>query len=97
MLASLGVSVDAAAVLGAVVVVLEGIQHLNQYQSNWISYRATAEALKHEKYLFLARAGPYTGPQAEPLLAERIESLISQEHSKWVSAREEAGRTEKRS
>jgi hypothetical protein len=72
--------------LGALVVVLEGVLHLNQYQSNWMSYRSTAEALKHEKYLHAAKAGPYTaseGPDA--LLAERVEGLISQEHAKWIT------------
>jgi Protein of unknown function (DUF4231) len=45
--------------LGAVVVVVEGIQQLGQYQANWINYRSTAEALGHEKFLFLAGAGAY--------------------------------------
>lgn len=79
--------------LGALVVILEGFQQLNQYQQNWINYRSTCEALKHEKFLHLANAGPYgdaTG--ARTLLAERIEGLISQEHAKWTSAREEASR-----
>jgi Protein of unknown function (DUF4231) len=77
--------------LGALVVVLEGFQQLNQYQQNWSSYRSTAEALKHEKYLYLAGGGPYRhARKGLPLLADRIEGLISQEHAKWVSAREEA-------
>ena len=75
---------------GALIVVLEGLQQLQQYQQNWITYRATCEALRHEKYLFLAHAGPYAGTaDGRPLLADRIEGLISQEHAKWVSAREE--------
>jgi hypothetical protein len=79
-----------AAALGALIVVLEGVQQLNQYQQNWSAYRSTCEALKHEKYLFLAQAGPYAGSgDGRALLADRIEGLISQEHAKWVSAREE--------
>jgi hypothetical protein len=78
-----------SAVLGLTILVVEGLQQLNQYQANWISYRSTCEALKHEKYLFLAQAGPYANsPQAATLLADRIEGLISQEHAKWVSAQE---------
>lgn len=72
--------------LGVLITVLEGLLHLNQYQQNWISYRSTCEALKHEKYVYLAKAAPYanaTDPHA--LLAERIESLVSQEHAKWAS------------
>ena len=47
-----------AAVLGGLVAVGEGLQGLNQYQQNWFNYRSTCEALKHEKYLYLAKAGP---------------------------------------
>jgi len=79
--------------LGALIAVLEGVQQLNQYQHNWITYRATCEALKHEKYLYLAGAAPYAGAtNAKTLLAERIESLISQEHSKWVSSVEQVAK-----
>ena len=77
--------------LGVFIVVLEGLQGLNQYQQNWITYRSTCEGLKHEKYLWLAKAGPYVNADsADTLLAERVESLISREHAKWVSTREQA-------
>jgi Protein of unknown function (DUF4231) len=75
-----------AAVLGAVIIVIESMQQLYQLQTNWIMYRSTCEGLKHEKYLFLADAGPYAAAQKpRSLLAERIESLVSQEHVKWTS------------
>jgi hypothetical protein len=77
---------------GALIVVLEGLQQLQQYQQNWITYRSTCERLKHEKFLFAARAGPYASSEPEALLAERVESLVSQEHAAWVSQREEATR-----
>jgi hypothetical protein len=72
--------------LAAVVVLLEGIQHISQYQEHWVTYRATAEALKNERYLYLAKAGPYAGKDRDRLLAERVEALLSQEHTKWASA-----------
>ena len=76
---------------GALIVVLEGLQQLQQYQQNWTTYRATCEQLKHEQYLFTAGAGPYAAAaNPEALLAERVESLVSQEHAAWVSHREEA-------
>ena len=83
-----------AAALGIIIVLAEGLQQLNQFQANWIAYRSTCEALKHEKYLYLAQAGPYesTG-RPVALLAERIEGLVSQEHAKWVSAQNEIGKT----
>jgi Protein of unknown function (DUF4231) len=75
-----------AAGLGVLIAILEGVQQMNQYNSNWTSYRATSEALKHEKYLYLEKAGPYlTAQNPQPMLAERIESLISQEGSKWFA------------
>src|SRR3712207_562774 len=61
------------AALGGVVLVLEGLQQLGQYQANWLGYRSTCEALKHEKHLYLAHAGPYTDPgAASRTLAERF-------------------------
>jgi hypothetical protein len=73
--------------LGVLITVLEGILHLNQYQENWTNYRNTAESLKHEKFMFLAKAGPYANV-ADPrtALAERVEALISQENTQWVAA-----------
>ena len=81
------------ALLTATIAVAEGLQQLNQHQTNWILYRATCEALKHEKYLYLAHAGPYaTAANPTTLLAERIEGLVSQEHARWTSGREESTR-----
>ena len=72
------------------VVVLEGLQQLNQWQSNWVLYRSTAEALKHERFLYLANAGPYRGRDRSRVLAEKVEGLVSQEHAKWTDARRES-------
>jgi len=73
--------------LGVLITVLEGLIHLNQYQQNWIAYRSTCEALRHEKYVYLGKASPYAGvADAYALLAERIESLVSQEHAKWAAS-----------
>jgi len=76
--------------LAAVVVVLEGAQHLFQFHEHWITYRSTAEALKHERFLYLAKAGPYDGEDRHSQLAMRIERLISQEHAKWIAGQQGA-------
>ncbi|HEY4629913.1 MAG TPA: DUF4231 domain-containing protein [Blastococcus sp.] len=75
------------AALGGAVVLLEAVQQLYQWQTNWVQYRSTAEALKHEKFLYLAVAGPYATGDRRRLLAERLEGLISQEHAKWTQSR----------
>ncbi len=76
---------------GALIVVLESVQQLQQYQQNWITYRATCERLKHEKFLYLSRAGSYaTAADPDTLLAERVEGLVSQEHAAWAAHREDA-------
>jgi Protein of unknown function (DUF4231) len=79
--------------MGAAIAVIESVQQLYQFHGNWISYRSTCEALRHEKYLYLAKAGPYvTAVDAHAVLAERVESLVSQENAKWASAQEIANR-----
>ena len=78
----------AVATIGAVAVVLAGIQQMNQWQHNWITYRSTCESLRHEKYSFLGGIGAYeeqSEEEARKLLVERVEGLISTEHSKWLS------------
>jgi hypothetical protein len=74
------------ALLGVLITVLEGVLQLNQYQQIWVTYRATCEALKHEKYTYIAKAGVYaTASDPRALLAERMETIGSQENTKWAS------------
>lgn len=77
--------------IGAAAVLLECLQQLNQWQHNWITYRSTCEALRHEKYSFIARSGSYEGMddiQAHKALVERVEALVSTEHAKWITRQE---------
>jgi hypothetical protein len=81
--------------LGVLITILEGVLHLNNYHENWTNYRATSEALKHEKYLYLGHAGPYAGaPAADSLLAERVESLVSQESAQWTARQQQSAKTQ---
>ncbi len=98
VLASIGKIALATSGLGVLIVVLEGFQQVFQFQANWISYRSTSEALKHEKFLYLASAGSYSGARdAHALLAERVEALVSQEQSKWTSSQEQSQKDTKTS
>jgi hypothetical protein len=44
---------------------------------SWIEYRATAESLRKEKFLFLAQTEPYDEDDAFDLLVQRVEDLVS--------------------
>ena len=82
--------------LGVLITILEGVLHLNQYQENWTNYRSTAEALKHEKYLYIGHAGPYANaPAPQALLAERVESLVSQEQAHWLSFQQQSAKPDR--
>ena len=80
-----------AGVMGIMVALIAGLVTLFRFQENWIEYRATAEILKHEKYLYLTQSAPYNGNNAFHLLVETVESAISKETTGWSqSLREKA-------
>ena len=78
------------------ILLLEGLQHLNKWQENWILYRSTCEGLRHEQHLYYEKAGPYAGlkpEEANRVLAERTGALAMAEHSKWVHDRADKTKT----
>lgn len=82
-----------ASVGAAAILIAEGFQQLNQWHSNWIMYRSTCEELRHEKFSYLARAGIYRDIDDDELmrlLAERVEALVSTEHTNWFGNQEKA-------
>ena len=92
VVAAAGASATAAGALGAVVVVLEGLQQLFQFQQNWIAYRVTAQALTRERSLCLAGAGPYANVERPvALLAQRVERIVSQESGAWADTQRDTG------
>ena len=70
-------------ILGAIVTISTGIISICQFRKNWIEYRTTAESLKREKFMFKTKTGFYSESDAFPLLVERIEALVSKEHTDW--------------
>jgi Protein of unknown function (DUF4231) len=93
---SAGEAVTAA--LGAVILVIEGMQQVGQYHHTWITTRATCEALEREKHLHLAHAGSYArAGSPDRLLAERVEAIVAGQVSGWTATQEqvrsEEGRT----
>ena len=55
-------------------------------QEHWIEYRATAESLRREKFLFLTQTEPYDKDDAFHLLVQRVEALSSKENAEWAQS-----------
>jgi hypothetical protein len=77
------IAIGALGVLVAVIASLLGLLHL---QAHWISYRAMAEALKTQKFLFLTQTEPYDKDDAFHLLVQRVEALLSKETAEWTQS-----------
>ena len=63
-----------------------GIVSLYRFQENWNEYRASAESLKQQRYLYLALVEPYNGDQPFELLVQRVEALLKSETTGWARA-----------
>ena len=72
-------------IFGVIIAALNFMLSLNKYHENWIQYRMTCELLRHERYLYLTRAGEY-GQSDAPFqnLVMRCESIISSENIDWA-------------
>ncbi len=77
------------AVLGALVVVAEGVAQLTQVHDHWIRYRRTAEALRREALAFCTGTGAYQDVaelRRDQRLAARLLDVVGQENSAWEEA-----------
>ncbi len=75
-----------ASFLGALIVIIEGLQSTFRPLEKWLLYREALEALKRERSLFIKGAGAYRAlPLADLRIsyAERTEAIISNEHERW--------------
>ena len=72
--------------LGVLVAVVASLLGLLQLQERWIEYRATAESLRREKFLFLTQTEPYDKEDAFHLLVQRVEALLSKENTDWAQS-----------
>jgi Protein of unknown function (DUF4231) len=78
-------------VLGALIVVVEGLQQAFQFQRYWIKYRTAQRTLVNEHHLYLAEAGPYRvggTDERNKAFAERVETVAMTEHGSWVELTE---------
>ncbi|MGH1486027.1 MAG: DUF4231 domain-containing protein [Cellvibrionaceae bacterium] len=76
------------ALLGSLIAIFSAIINLYKFQENWVKYRATAETLIREKYLYLTRSQPYSDDENANLkvLVERCQAVMSAENSAWIQA-----------
>ena len=82
--------------LGVFVAVIASLLGLLQLQVHWIEYRATAESLRREKFLFLTQTDPYNKDDAFHLLVQRAEALLSTENTEWVQSMTKQAKAENR-
>ncbi len=84
-----------AALIAAVIAVIAGLDKLKQPQPNWFNYRANEETMKKEEWLYKFKAGQYKGlgdQDANQLLVERIESIISADIARVTNMNREEGK-----
>ena len=72
--------------LGVVVAIIASLLALLRLQEHWINYRAIAEALKTEKFLFLTQTQPYDAGDIFHFLVQRVEALLSKENTEWMQS-----------
>ena len=80
------------ALISAVIAVIAALDKLRQPQPNWFNYRANEETIKKEEWLYKYRAGQYRGlgdQEANRLLVERVESIISADIARITNLKEE--------
>ncbi len=73
------------ALLGLTIAVTAGSSALYKYHENWIEYRSTSEALKHEKMLYLTQTAPYGNDERFQTLVSRSENIMANENQNWLA------------
>ena len=71
------------AIVGSVAAIAAGVVALYQFRDLWVDYRATAERLKFEKYLFITGSAPYGNSDCFSLFVNRVENAILEENRGW--------------
>jgi len=85
VLAAIGAPAWLTASLAAAIVATEGVQQLFQLHAVWISYRATAEALRQQAFLYAAHVAPYNDPATRrDHLADAIATITTTEITSWA-------------
>ncbi len=76
-------------VLASIIGLTAALSQLNKHYETWLNFRSTLELLKREKSLYQNSAGGYFNlneVDKKRALVDRIEELLSSEHTKFFSS-----------
>ena len=77
------------AMAGFSVAFMLSLDKLKDFHEHFLTYRATCEKLKQEKYLFLTKSSDYyQNDQAFNLFVEGSESIMATENQNWAQLNE---------
>jgi hypothetical protein len=69
----------------ALIAIAAGLVKFMKFEENWVNYRTICETLKKEIHLMEAGLSDYAeAADRQQLFVERVESLISREHTLWL-------------
>jgi len=81
-----------AALLGALVVISKGVEHIWNFDGTWLGYRKASEGMNREMRLFINGAMAYENcandREAFLLLIKRVEGIIAEEQNNFMSNQE---------
>lgn len=82
--AALSVTAWVTASLGGIVVVIQGLQQLFQWQMNWITARQSSETMRQHGLAYAAGMAPYDGPDRRERLSELMRDVALAENRTWA-------------
>lgn len=92
IMAPITVQPTVSGLLGALIVVMEGLLGAFEFQRYWVRYRYGGLLLNGERRLFRGNAGPYKdAADPESLYVERANTVIKDVQSGWMTLTERIG------
>ena len=82
-------------ILGVIIAVAAGSSAMYKFNENWLAYRSTSEALKHEKILYQTQTAPYDNDERFQTLVSRAESIMVNENKNWLAYSKKTEKEEK--
>lgn len=73
------------ALMGSSITIVTALNTTFGYHKLWIEYRTVAEALKHQKVLYINNCNPYNDENKRELLIFIVNSILEKENRNWKS------------